>query len=209
VGAGGAAGAHVTTGSAAKPGSSVAWADGGRKPDGGGTGGRTFPEPVRTVVPAIVPRELTWLDVISAAVALIVISIFIVQLKNKSRETSRGDEVNPSAPANTVGIDSLGMDTIGPAVTTPPPVTPAVFLDSIRAQLALGHAKYYSVQYAAAAVVLDDALGRLKSRAAELPEQDRRVLEDTLTNLRSTVRSACATEDTARIRIEKGVPCPR
>ncbi|HYH79273.1 MAG TPA: toll/interleukin-1 receptor domain-containing protein [Longimicrobium sp.] len=206
---GGTAGAPGTTVGAAKPGSSVARANGGRKPDGGGTGGATRSGPRRAVISAIAPWDVTWLDVVSVVVALILISIFIVQLKKDPRDTSRGGEERPRVLANTVGVDTLGMDTIGAAVTTPPPVTPAVFLDSIRTQLALGRMQHGQAQYVAAASVLDRALGRLRSRALVLPDGDRRALEDSLMNLRRAVSSACADEEAKETRVDKGVPCPQ
>ncbi|HEU4559870.1 MAG TPA: toll/interleukin-1 receptor domain-containing protein [Longimicrobium sp.] len=102
-----------------------------------------------------------------------------------------------------VVFDPVAVDT--PAVA----ITPAVFLDSIKAQLVLGRLQYDQGQYAAAASVFDRALGRLRSRAVELPDGDRRALEDTLTDLRSAVRTACADEETKKTRVEKGVPCPQ
>jgi hypothetical protein len=89
-------------------------------------------------------------------------------------------------------------------------VTPPVFLDSIRSQLTLGRRMHDNARYAAAAEVVDEALRRLRSRAAELPEQERQALEDSLKSLRSATRTACAAEDSSRTRIdEAGAPCPQ
>jgi hypothetical protein len=105
-------------------------------------------------------------------------------------------------------------DTAPPAVT--PPIvdsvatTPAVFLDSIRAQLALGRSRHDSARYAAAAEVVDGALRRLGIHAAALPLQERQALEDSLKGVRNAARTACAAEEASGTRIdEAGAPCPQ
>lgn len=181
-----------------KAASSVSQADGGRKPEGGGTGGYTLRKRLGAVIPAISRQQVIWF----VGITVVVMLMIIVELADRSRKPSSKDKADVRFP-----VDTIGVDTTGSAVTTTPAATPVAFMDSIRVQIALGRGYYNEGRYTDADAVLDRGLQRLRSRAAELPDGRRRALEDTLTSLRSDVGTACRGENTYA-NLDKPVPCP-